>query len=132
MVAPFASRFSKLDREAASAAAAAGGVRVVELEASFVDAVQVVNDGSLHERSELAVHHDRDAVLRRDQIAGFVDSSVKTECVFEAAAATGFDDDSQNSSVRDVLFGDEPLDFGRCLFGQSNRCIGGGRIGDVL
>ncbi len=54
----FAMSLSTLDREAASTPATTGGVRVVELEASLVDTVEIVNYGSLHERSELAVHDD--------------------------------------------------------------------------
>ena len=127
----FAAAF-QLDRKAAAATAGAGRIRVVELESALVDSVEVVDHSPLHEWSKLTVHHDRNAVLLRDQVAGFVDSSIKSQRVFETAATTGFDDDSQDRSVRNVLFGDESLDLDGCLFGQSNRCFCGSWIGDVL
>lgn len=132
MLAAFEDCFSNLDGEAASASAASGGVRVVELEASFVDSVQVVDHGSLHERSEFAVHHDFDSVLVGSDVVFFVDLGVEAQRVFEAAAATGSDDDSQNGSVWNVLFDDESFDLGRCFFGQTNWRVRGGRIGDIL
>ena len=60
------------DRKALTAATAAGGVRVVKLEATFVDAVQVVDRRALHEHRKLPVDSDLDAELLGDLVGFYV------------------------------------------------------------
>ena len=84
--APGGRRSERLRREALAAAAGLGGVRVVDLEPGFVQAVLVVDGEALQVLRALVIDHDAQAVLL-ELVVGVADLAVEQELVAHAAAA---------------------------------------------
>src|SRR5262249_31210461 len=107
--------------ERVPAAAGRTDVRVVDLEARLLQAVQEVDRRTLEIRSAVRIDHDLDA-MQVQLVVAFLRPAVESERVFEAGAAATLDGDAQNRDF--VLLGHELLDLVRSSLGERDQGVG--------
>src|SRR5438105_9032741 len=109
------------DLEAVTTPARAGGVRVVDLEARFLQRLDEVDRGALEVLDARRIDDDADAVELRLAVS-FGSAAVEAERVLEAAAAAAADRDAQHLGLAGRLLRHQRLHLAGCALGERQRC----------
>src|SRR3954470_6723556 len=117
------------DPERGAAAAGRDHVRVVDLEAGALEALDVVDDRALDVRQARTIDEQPQAVVLEDLVV--VAPAVEGQGVLEAGAAAAADADAQSGGghVR-ALRGQELLDLLGASVGEGDHVVGTPRVSD--
>src|SRR5690606_16629082 len=108
---------SGLERIATSARL--GCVRVVDGEAvSTLEAVVIVDDGSLEVKTALLVDYDADPMAIELVVGGIIELAVKGQLIRESRATTTSHSQAEHGPLFELLHA--TLDFGGSFFGQDD------------
>src|SRR5262249_25523450 len=94
------------------------GVRVIEREATLLEAVVVVDLGAVQVQIAFAIHNDSHTVAIGLGVILFIVVGVEAKAVFKTAATSGLDTNAHKRSRIALLIFHQPLDFSGGLFGQ--------------
>src|SRR4051794_509031 len=112
-------RLAVLDLEAVAAATRRGDVRVVDLEAGLLQALEEVDRRALEVRRAERVDDDSDPVKLELVVAG-LSAAVEAERVLEAAAAAALDGDAEHLGLAGRLFRHQRRDLLRGARGEGD------------
>src|SRR5829696_495874 len=114
-------RLALLHLERMPAAAGGGDVRIIDLEAGLLQAVQEVDRRALQVRRAVGVDDDIDTV-QLELVVALLRAAVESERVLEAGATAALDGDAQNRDL--LLLGHELLDLVRSRLGEGDQGVG--------